>query len=446
MKKPAQEKSLTERVAHDIVVRLREHGYEAYWVGGCVRNMLLGLPPEDIDIATNARPEETMQLFSKTIPVGVRFGVILVVQEDVQLEVATFRSDGVYLNYRHPQEVHFSTAGEDAVRRDFTINALFYDPLEKKVIDFVRGEQDLKAGIIRGIGNPADRIREDALRMLRAIRFSTRFGFTLEPTTWAALCEAAPLITRISADRIREELVKILCGPQAGRGIELMEQSGLLREILPEVAQLKGIPQPPSFHPEGDVLTHTVLGMNLLENASPTLAFGLLLHDVGKFPTYEEADRIRFNLHDKVGAEIADTICRRLNFSNADRSQIVQLVERHMKFLHIRDMRQAKLRRFLASPTIEEDLELHRIDCLTSHADLENYDFCREKLEEFSREEEELIPPPLITGDDLIAEGYQPGPQFKEILNTVAEAQLEGTLKSKEEALKFVRQKYPLKG
>jgi tRNA nucleotidyltransferase/poly(A) polymerase len=445
MKKPEHGKSLTEQVAHETVVRLREHGYEAYWVGGCVRNMLLGLPAEDIDIATNARPEATMQLFPRTIPVGVRFGVILVVQNDVQLEVATFRSDGMYLDYRHPQEVHFSTAREDALRRDFTMNALFYDPLEKRIIDFVGGEEDLKAGIIRGIGNPGERFREDALRMLRAIRFATRFGFTIEPTTWAALCESASLITQISADRIREELIKIFCGPKAGRALELMDQSGLLKEILPEVAQLKGIPQPPSFHPEGDVFTHTVVGMNLLDNPTPTLAFGFLLHDVGKFPTYEEADRARFNYHDKVGAEIADGICRRLNFSSADRNKIVELVERHMKFLHIREMRQAKLKRFLASPTIAEDLELHRIDCLASHADLENYNFCKEKLEEFAREEEELIPPPLITGDDLIDAGYKPGPLFKEILNTVAEHQLEGTFKSKRQALNFVKRKYQRK-
>jgi tRNA nucleotidyltransferase/poly(A) polymerase len=436
--------TLKDRIeaANHIVLRLREHGYEAYWVGGCVRNKLLGLPPEDIDIATNARPQDVITLFPKTISVGATFGVVLVHMQSVETEVATFRSDGIYLDARHPEEVHFSSAKDDAKRRDFTINALFYDPVEDRIIDFVGGRKDLEQHLIRAVGSPEKRFNEDALRMLRAIRFSASLEFQIEPSTWNALLTCKPLIRKISADRIRAELIKMFTGNNAGRALELLDRSSLLVEILPEVADMKNVQQPHAFHPEGDVFTHTLKGLDLLKHPSPTLAFGWLLHDIGKPPTYEERDRIRFNFHHKVGVDIADSICRRLNFSNADRKRIKQLVERHMQFINIKEMRESTLRRFLAADTIQEDLELHRVDCLASHGDLENYDFAVHKLEELSREQKQPLPPPLINGDDLIALGYKPGPAFKTILHEVQEAQLEGLLHTKDETVEYVRKKF----
>lgn len=431
------------KAANAIAERLVENGFHAYWVGGCVRNQLLGLPPEDIDIATNAKPDQIISLFKKTLPVGVKYGVVIVILKGVQTEVATFRSDGEYIDHRHPLGVHFSSAEEDAKRRDFTINALFYDPIKDKIIDFVGGKEDLQKGIIRGIGNPSMRIREDALRMLRAVRFAARFNFEIEPNTKEAVKEHASLIQKISADRIRTELIKILCGPQPGDAVKMLYDFGLLRLILPEVAAMKGVPQPPEFHPEGDVFEHTCLTLNFLKNPSPNLAMASLLHDIGKPPTFKVTDRIRFNLHNKVGAEMAAAVCRRLNFSLKDQKIISSLVERHMDFLNIKDMRESKLKRFLSSDTIKEDLALHKADCLASHGDTSNVDFCSKKLKEFKKEQT-LNPPLLLSGNDLIKLGYEPGPLFTKILNSVRDAQLENIISTKDESIKYILKHFPI--
>ena len=433
-----------EKAGLTLVKRLKKEGYQAFWVGGCVRNKIMNLPAKDIDIATNAAPEQVIRLFPKTIAVGAKFGVVIVLQDDVRIEVATFRSDGQYLDKRHPREVHFSDARQDALRRDFTINSLFWDPTTGEILDFVEGRKDIERGILRCIGNPSERFQEDALRLLRAIRFAVRFSFVIEQDTWSALLEHSPQISSISPDRIREELIRIITGPHRGAALELLEQSGLLREILPEVQGLKGVPQPEEFHPEGDCFKHTQLAMELLRNPSPTLAVGCLLHDIGKPPTYEETDRIRFNAHTKVGEKMAEAICRKLRFSNTDRKAVTDLVVRHMHFLSVKEMKTSTLKRFLSHPNIEEDLELHRADCLASHGDLSNYHFCRKKLNEFRMEKEKIIPPPLVTGNDLIEQGYTPGPLFKKILERVQEAQLDGEIETKEEAIALVRFEFPL--
>jgi len=432
-----------EQAALEIVRRLKQEGYAAYLVGGCVRNRIMGIPSPDIDIATDAPPGTIEDLFQRTISVGARFGVVIVISGDILTEVATFRSDGEYLDHRHPSKVHFSDARRDAIRRDFTINSLFWDPLTGEVLDFVEGRRDIEKGIIRSIGNALERFREDALRLLRAVRFASRFSFTIEAKTWKALKQNADLIRSISPERIREELVKILTGPNPGVALDLLEKSGLLQIVLPEIQALKGVPQPEAFHPEGDCFEHTKLALEWLRNPSPVLAMGCLLHDVGKPPTFREADRIRFDNHTRVGEKMARAVCRRLKFSNADRKAIQDLVARHMHFLSVRDMKKSTLKRFLSHPNIEEDLELHRADCLSSHGDLENYHFCVEKLREFRREEKKLIPPPLLTGHDLIEAGYKPGPLFKKILDSVQESQLEGEIKTRDAALVFVKQRFP---
>lgn len=440
MRKSIKETS-KEKAANIIVKRLIESGHEAYWVGGCVRNRLLNLPAEDIDITTSATPETVAKLFRRTVKVGIKFGVVVVMLKGVKTEVATFRSDGEYLDCRHPSSVHFSTAREDAKRRDFTINGLFFDPIKNKVIDYVGGKKDLKKGIIRGIGDPAKRIREDALRMLRAVRFAIKFNFKIEPKTFAAIKKNARLISKISADRIRIELEKTFCGERAGDALKLLYDTGLLQIILPEAARMKGVKQPPEFHPEGDVFEHTVIALNLLNKPSVTLAMATLLHDIGKPPTMKIADRIRFNLHNKVGADIALDICRRLNFPQKQQEKIVSLVERHMDFFNIKEMRQAKLKRFLAAETIAEDLKLHKADCLASHGDISNISFCKNKIKEFKKSNE-LNPNPLVNGHDLIALGFKPGPLFSKILTTVRDAQLEKTVCNKEEALRFIKNNF----
>jgi len=378
--------------------------------------------------------------------VGAQFGVILVMDGEIPTEVATFRLDGCYLDARHPSSVTFGAAPEDARRRDFTINALFYDPAEDRVLDFVGGGDDLQAKILRAIGEPAQRFQEDALRLLRAVRFAVRFELEIEPRTRAALLDLAPNIEKISADRIRDELARILTGPRPGRALRLMDSVGLLAHMLPEVAEMKGVPQPEAFHPEGDVFTHTALALDRLPpSPSVSLAFGALLHDIGKPPTIEHADRIRFSLHHSVGAEIADAFCRRLHFSNADRKQIVELVARHMDFMNVAQMRPARLRRLLALDRFEEHLELHRIDCLASHGNLDNYEYCKARLEEYTRADAgPVLPPRLLTGDDLIAVGYTPGPYLGRILQALRDAQLNGELSDPAVALEWVRSRYPL--
>jgi poly(A) polymerase len=432
-----------QETARSIAARLREHGHVAYFAGGCVRDMVRGLPPKDIDIATDARPEQVQKIFSRTFAVGAHFGVIVVLENDLQFEVATFRSDDAYLDGRRPTAVHFSSAEEDAKRRDFTVNGMFFDPAKDEVIDFVGGRADLKAKLIRAIGDPAQRFAEDRLRLLRAARFATVLKFEIEARTWKALVENAPGISQISAERIREELVRIFLSPQRTRGWDLLDHSSLLGAIIPEVEAMKGCAQPPQFHPEGDVFQHTRLMLELLqEEVSVPLLFSVILHDIGKPKTasMDENGRIRFNAHDRIGAEMTERIMERLRFSRAEIDDTVEMVRQHMVFKDVPKMRVAKLKRFMARPTFESELELHRVDCASSHAMLDNYEFLQRKKEEFANEP--IIPPPLINGNDLIEVGLRPGPQFGEILEAVETQHLEGALKTREEALEWVKKEF----
>ncbi|MEO8353640.1 MAG: CCA tRNA nucleotidyltransferase, partial [Chthoniobacteraceae bacterium] len=393
---------------------------------------------------THARPEQVRSLFSRTYDVGAHFGVIVVNEGGFNLEVATFRADGVYLDGRRPETVAFSTPQSDAERRDFTINGMFYDPIRDQLVDYVGGEKDLAARVLRAIGDPAQRFREDRLRMLRAVRFAANLGFQIDEGTWKAVCANAREIHQVSAERIRDEIVKIFRSPSRVAGLDLLDQSGLLREVLPEIGALKGCQQPPQFHPEGDVFVHTRLMLELLPaDASGPLVLSVLFHDIGKPPTATvDADgRIRFNGHDRVGAEMTERLMSRLRFSRAEIDATVAGVANHMVFKDVKQMRVAKLKRFMARETFADELELHRVDCTSSHGLLDNYEFLQKKAAEFASEP--LIPPRLITGRDLIALGFKPGPQFSEILEAVETRQLEGTLTSHDEAVNWVRQAFP---
>jgi poly(A) polymerase len=432
-----------KKTAREIVARLRDAGHTAYFAGGCVRDMVRGLDPKDFDIATNGTPEAVQKIFPRTYAVGAKFGVIVVLEKDFQFEVATFRSDDVYVDGRRPSAVHFSSAEEDAKRRDFTINGMFFDPLAEKVIDFVGGRADLDAKLVRAIGDPAQRFAEDRLRMLRAVRFATVLDYKIDKQTWEALVATAASISEISAERIRDELIKIFLSPNRVRGWDLLDESGLLRAILPEIEPMKGCTQPEQFHPEGDVFQHTRLMLQLLpEKVSAPLVFSVILHDVAKPPTaqVDEAGRIRFNGHDRLGAEMTEQIMERLRFSRAEIEATVEMVRQHMVFKDVPKMRVAKLKRFMARPTFAEELELHRVDCESSHGMLDNYEFLRSKREEFANEP--IIPPPLVRGEDLIALGLKPGPRFSEILEAVETRQLEGALKDRQEALEWVKREY----
>jgi len=430
-----------EATATRLVERLRAAGHEALFAGGCVRDRLLGKEAHDIDIATSARPEEIQKLFPRTVAVGAQFGVIVVLEDGGEFQVATFRSDGAYRDGRHPESVAFTNAEGDARRRDFTVNGLFFDPLTHQILDFVGGEADLRAGILRSIGDPHARFAEDKLRLIRCVRFAASLGFEIEAETWRALLERAPEITAVSAERIRDELVKIFSHPSRVRGFDLLDQSGLLAILLPEVEALKGCEQPPDFHPEGDVFVHTRLMLSLLpEQVSTPLVFSVLFHDIGKPPTFliDETGRIRFNGHESISASMTEKIFARLRFSNAETEATVVGVKNHMAFKDVQNMRVATLKRFLARPTIDDELELHRVDCQGSHGLLDNYDFLLRKREEFSNEP--LIPPPLITGRDLIAAGLKPGPHFKKLLDSAQALQLEGGLKTREDALAWLKE------
>jgi poly(A) polymerase len=436
-------KSAMEQNAHDIVRKLRAAGHVAYYAGGCVRDLLSGKPPKDIDIATDARPDVVQKLFPRTYAVGAHFGVIVVLENGFQFEVATFRSDGAYIDGRRPVEVHFATAEEDAARRDFTINGMFFDPENGEVIDFVGGRGDLDQRLLRAIGDPAQRFAEDRLRMLRAIRFATVLGFEIDPATWEAVVACSASITQISAERIREELVKIFLSPNRARGWDLLDASGLMAAILPEIEAMKGCEQPPQFHPEGDVFKHTRIMVGMLPaEASLPLVFSVLFHDVAKRVTamVDDEGRIRFNGHDRIGAEMTETIMERLRFSRAEIDATVEAVRQHMVFKDVPNMRVAKLKRFMARPTFEDELELHRVDCASSHAMLDNYEFLLRKKEEFASEP--IIPPPFVRGEDLIALGLKPGPKFGEILEAVETRQLEGALKDRDEALEWVKTEF----
>jgi len=438
-------------LAAEICDKLHAAGFRAYLVGGCVRDLLLGREPEDYDVATDAHPSRVQELFPSSADVGARFGVILVVADGAQVEVATFRSDLGYSDGRHPDRVEYSNAPEEDVRRrDFTINGLMLDPRTEQILDFVGGREDLKRGIVRAIGTPELRFREDRLRMVRAVRFAARFGYVIDPATLQAIVAAAPHLMAVSAERLRDEITKLLTEGAAQRAFELLDEPGLLKTCLPEIAAMKGVAQPPEFHPEGDVWIHTLTMLkNLPPGARPTLAWAVLLHDVGKPPTFmsakETGDRIRFDGHAEIGARMAAAICRRLRFSVEDTEQIEALVANHLRFKDVFQMKPATLKRFVRLPRFEgEHLELHRLDCLASHGNMEAYEFVKRFLRETPPEE--VQPPRLLTGEDLKEMGFRPGPRFREILQAVEEGQLEGRLVKREDAVDFVRREYQPEG
>jgi putative nucleotidyltransferase with HDIG domain len=458
--------SHVKQFAGEIIRTLRVRGHQAYLAGGCVRDLLLNREPADYDVATDATPQQVMQILPQTYAVGEQFGVVLVPyrkEEEADqiartsassgqtrahhrdaVEVATFRLDMGYSDGRRPDEVHFTKdPREDVERRDFTINGMMLDPATNEVLDFVGGRADLNAGIIRAIGDPERRFAEDKLRMLRAVRFAARFDYQIEAATMTAIQKLANKIHQVSAERVREELTKMLTEGQARRAFQLLDTTGLLREVLPEIAAMKGVEHPPQYHPEGDVFVHTLLLLDKLPaGASKTLAWGALLHDVGKPPTFRVApDRIRFDGHVDVGVKMAAEILRRLRFSNDDSDQILALVDHHMRFGQVQQMNQSTLKKFLRMPAFDEHLELHRLDSLSSHGQLEAYDYARQQLQ--SMPPEEIRPTPLITGRDLIEAGYEPGPRFKEILGAAEDAQLEGRLTSREAAMEYVRREFP---
>ncbi|MBW4038675.1 MAG: CCA tRNA nucleotidyltransferase [Acidobacteria bacterium] len=490
--------AVVKRAAYEaavgVVRRLRELGYAAYFAGGCVRDLLLGVEAKDFDVATSATPEVVQAAFARTEAVGAHFGVVLVMDEaggggqpcpqglkpisskgdDVRAEartlqsgrivteVATFRHDGAYSDGRRPDAVRFSTdPREDVLRRDFTINGLLLDvmayeaggALEDCVLDFVGGRGDLAAGTVRAIGAPEVRFAEDKLRMLRAVRFAARLGFAIAPRTMEAMRAQAAEVGVVSAERVREELTKILTEGGARRGMELLDASGLLVQVLPEVARMKGVEQPPQYHPEGDVWVHTLMLLEHLDaeqracgGVSATLAWGMLLHDVGKPATFtppdpaKAGDRIRFNGHVDVGVAVARVILTRLRFRNEDCEQILALVKHHMQFGDVMQMKQSTLKRFLRMPHFEEHLALHRADCLSSHGRLEMYTFAKAQMEAMG--EEEIRPKMLVDGGNLIAAGYRPGPQFRVMLEAAEDAQLEGAVTTREEAMAWVRERF----
>jgi poly(A) polymerase len=447
--------------AISIIRTLHRQGFKAYLAGGCVRDLLLQRDPADYDVATSATPAQVMEMFPDTYAVGAQFGVVLVplpedqrtamdesvISKTQAIEVATFRSDLGYSDGRRPDEVRFSQdPQEDVARRDFTINGMMLDPVSGEVLDFVGGRRDLEAGVIRAIGDPGLRLAEDKLRLLRAVRFAARFEYTIDAETLAAVKSLAHEIRVVSRERVRDELTKMLIEGHARGAFLLLDESGLLKEILPEISAMKGVEQPPEFHPEGDVFVHTLLLLeNLPHPCPPTLAWGALLHDVGKPATFRVApDRIRFDNHVDVGVKIAQEICQRLRFSNHDAAQVLALVDNHMRFGHVTRMKESTLKKFLRLPDFEEHLALHRADSLASHRNLSTYELVRAKLAEIPPET--IHPPALVTGDDLIAAGYAPGPRFREILEAVEDAQLEGRLLSRDTALEFVKNAFPLSG
>jgi len=431
----AREKALA------IVKRLRDENYQAYLAGGCVRDDLLGKAPKDYDIATDAQPSEVQRLFPQTIPLGTQFGVVLVVLEGESFAVTTFRFDGPYLDGRHPSHVRFGSMEEDIMRRDFTINGMLYDTYENRVIDLVGGEKDLKRGLVRAIGDPRQRFEEDRLRMVRAIRFAAGLRFKIEENTLRAIQGQAPTITQVAWERIGEETTRVLTEGGARRGFELLETTGLLRALLPEVVALKGVEQSPEYHPEGDVFTHTLGLLGHLTAPTETLAYGCLLHDIAKPPCFERrGEKITFYNHTEKGAEMALEILKRLKRSRAVWERVAFLVKNHLRYAQAPKMRLSTLKRFLREDAIEELLELCRIDALSANGDLQYYNFCKQKLAELK--EEEIHPAPLLRGKDLIAMGFSPGPIFQEILKQIEEGQLNGEIITKDQALDWVCKKY----
>ena len=432
--------------AISVVRRLHEEGFEAFFAGGCVRDMLLDKIPQDYDITTNARPEEIRRLFSETIPVGAQFGVMLVVIDGEPFEVATFRHDGPYLDGRRPSHVRYGNLEEDILRRDFTINGMVYDPIADRLIDLVEGRTDLERRLIRAIREPQARLEEDRLRMIRAVRFAASLGFTIDPRTFAAIQQLAATITTIAWERIGDEVTRILIEGGARRGFELLDKSGLLQVLLPEIVALKGTPQSPDYHPEGDVFAHTLLVLSHLKPvSSETLAYGCLLHDVAKPVCFrQEAERITFYGHTEVGAAMSEQILKRLKRGRAIWERVAYLVRNHLRHVQAPQMRLATLKRFLREEGIDELLELTRIDALASNGNLQYYQFCKQRLAELN--EAQIRPPPLVRGTDLIALGLVPGPIFSEILQRVEDQQLGGELTSREQALEWIQQNYVQRG
>jgi len=436
-------------MANSICDTLRRNGYQALLVGGCVRDLLVGCEPADYDVTTDATPEEGVKLFPESVAVGAQFGVILIPRDGLKVEVATFRSDIGYSDGRHPDSVVYSKMPqEDVQRRDFTINGLLMRHDTGEVLDYVGGQGDLKAHVIRAIGEPDRRFTEDKLRMMRAVRFAARFGFEIETETFRAIRRHVAEIHQVSPERLRDELTKMLTEGAARQAFELLDETWLLQQVLPEIGAMKGVEQPPQYHPEGDVWIHTRMMLEgLPKDASPTLAWGVLLHDVGKPPTFQSAaetgDRIRFNHHVEVGVRMAETICRRLHFSHEDTEQIVALVGNHMKFGAVEEMRASTLKKFVRLPRFEEHLTLHRLDCLFSHRHLDSYEFVRRFLE--VTPPEQVRPERLLTGDDLQTMGFQPSPLFSRILRALEDAQLEGQIATREEAEKYVLSRFGAK-
>jgi putative nucleotidyltransferase with HDIG domain len=421
-----------------LINKLRTHAHKAYLVGGCVRDRLLRIQPKDFDISTDASPSQIATYFPGAVLVGAHFGVVLVKDGEAQVEVATFRSEGEYTDARRPDEVHFeSDPARDVQRRDFTINGLMEDPLSGEIIDTVGGRADLQNKIIRAIGDAGRRFSEDHLRMLRAVRFAARLRFEIEPQTREAISRRAELVKTVSAERVREELARILSEGGARRGLELLDELALLAQVLPEVKAFQGVEQPPEFHPEGDVWTHVLMMLEKMGAASASLAFGVLLHDIGKPQTFRRADRIRFDGHAEVGAVMAREILGRLRFSNEEVEHVTALVENHMKFKDVQKMRASTLKRFVRMERFDEHLALHRLDCLASNGRTESYDFVRQKLSEFGAEA--LHPPRLISGRDLIEAGHRPGPAFTPALEAVETAQLEGEIHTRDEAMEIAK-------
>src|SRR5437660_3296708 len=429
-------------LANAICEMLERHKYQALLVGGCVRDLLLGRDPADYDVATDATPVEVAGLFPESVAVGAQFGVILIPKNGLKVEVATFRSDVGYSDGRHPDRVVYAKAPrEDVQRRDFTINGLLMRHDTREVLDFVGGQADLEAKVIRAIGEPHRRFAEDKLRMMRAVRFAARFGFEIEAETFRAVRRQVGEIHQVSPERLREELTKLLTEGAARRAFELLDETWLLQRVLPEIGAMKGIEQPPQYHPEGDVWIHTLRMLEALPAGTrPTLAWGVLLHDVGKPPTFQSAqetgDRIRCNNHVEVGVRMTEAICRRLRFSNEDTEQILALVDNHMKFAAVEEMRTSTLKKFVRLPHFEQHLELHRLDCLTSHGHLDSYEFVKRFLE--VTPPEQVRPERLLTGDDLQEMGFRPGPLFAQILRALEDGQLEGQIKTRKEAEEYV--------
>ncbi len=449
MTRKADDQSILKRfIAEGIIGRLRQSGFEAYFVGGCVRDFIRGVVPGDYDIVTSAKTDEVMALFEKTVPVGAKFGVVMVIADGHPFEVATFRSDDVYEDGRRPLRVHFASAKEDVLRRDFTVNGLLMDPVTGDIIDYVGGRDDIHNRILRTIGDPVLRFNEDYLRMLRAVRFAANLDFALDEAAKAAIAANASRITVISAERILEELGKILTRGGARRGLELLSETGLLKMILPEVDKMRGVEQPPRFHPEGDVWQHSLIMLDILSKetapqTNPMLAWAALLHDVGKPLTRTQDDKgVHFYGHTQIGESIALDILNRLRFSRAQRETILNLIHQHMVFMNVQKMRPARLKRFLRMPDFDLHLKLHRLDCLASHGMLDHYTFCVDQLQ--NMEIGELNPPSLLTGDDLVAMGYVQGKMIGQILRALEEEQLEGRLDSRDEAIRFVREHWKI--